>query len=360
MSAAQIVITGRGLITPVGLSTAASCAALRAGIARLQELPAGVVDPATNEEKPICGGLVPIAGLADEPESSRVARLAQYALAEALHSCLGNKPPKGEIGLYLGLDDQEDAAPVLAACRDLLPQAQAQPVTEGRCAGLLALHAALRALQQGQIAAAVVGGVDSLIRPTVLLQLQEKEMLQSPTNPRGIVPGEGAGFLVLETAEEAERRGVLPQAQLLAAALADEPTAGTEEVNQAMGLTTALRQAITEAGGLQALRQAITEAGGLQAPPLVICDLNGDRYRALEWAFAAMRTIGHLQGEVPLFHPADCLGDAGAASGLINLMWASEALAKGYARAERALIWGASENCKRAAAILAPCPPTQG
>ena len=60
MNAAQIVITGRGLITPVGLSTAASCAALRAGIARLQELPAGLVDPASNEEKPICGGLVPI------------------------------------------------------------------------------------------------------------------------------------------------------------------------------------------------------------------------------------------------------------------------------------------------------------
>ena len=347
MSAEKIVLTGRGLVTPVGLSTAASCAALRAGVARLQELPAGLVDPASNEEKPICGGMVPIAGLAAEPEASRVARLAQYALAEALNSCLGNTPPKGEIGLYLGLDEQEDAAPALAACRDLLPKATPQPLTEGRCTGLLALHAALRALQQGQVTTAVVGGVDSLIRPTVLQRLQEKEMLQSPTNPQGIVPGEGAGFLVLEKAEEAERRGVIPQALVLAAALADEPTAGSEEVNQALGLTTALRQ-------------TIAEAGDLQAPPLVICDLNGDRYRALEWAFAAMRTIGHLQGEVPLFHPADCLGDTGAASGLINLLWASEALTKGYARADRALIWGASENCKRAAAILAPCPPSQG
>lgn len=347
MSAAQIVITGRGLITPVGLSTAASCAALRAGVARLQELPAGLVDPASNEEKPVCGGLVPLAELVAEPEAGRVARLAHYALAEALASCLGSKPPQGEIGLYLGLDDQEDAVPVLAACRNLLPQANAQPFIEGRCAGLLALQAALRALQQGQIAAAVVGGVDSLIRPTVLQRLIEEDLLQSPTNPQGIVPGEGAGFLVLEKAEEAERRGVVPQALLLAAALADEPTAGSEEVNQALGLTTALRQ-------------AITEAGGLQAPPLVICDLNGDRYRALEWSFAAMRTLGHLHGEVPLWHPADCLGDTGAASGLINLLWASEALGKGYARADRALIWGASDNCKRAAAILAPCPSTQG
>lgn len=347
MSAAQIVITGRGLVTPVGLSTAASCAALRAGIARLQELPAGLIAPASNEEKPVCGGLVPIAGLADEPEAGRVARLAQYALAEALNSCLGSTPPRGEIGLYLGLDDQEDATAVLAACRDLLPQAQAQPVTEGRCAGLLALHAALRALHQGQIATAVVGGADSLIRPTVLQRLLAEEVLQSPSNPQGIVPGEGAGFLVLETIEEAERRGVVPQAQLLAVAFADEATAGSEEVNQAVGLTTALRQ-------------AISEAGGLQAPPLVLCDLNGDRYRALEWAFAAMRTIGHLQGEVPLWHPADCLGDTGAASGLINLLWASEALAKGYARADRALIWGASENSKRAAALLAPYPPSQG
>lgn len=345
MSAEGIFITGRGLVTPVGLSTAASCAALRAGVARLQELPAGLVDPASNEEKPVCGGLVPLAELAVEPEASRVAGLAKFALAEALNSCLGSKPPRAEIGLYLGLDDREDATAVLAACRDLLPQATVQPVIEGRCAGLLALHAALRALQQGQITTAVVGGIDSLIRPTVLQRLQEEEMLQSPTYPQGIVPGEGAGFLVLEKAEEAERRGVAPQALLLAASLAEEPTAGTEEVNQALGLTTALRQ-------------AITEGGGLQAPPLVICDLNGDRYRALEWAFAAMRTIGHLQGEVPLWHPADCIGDTGAASGLINLLWASEALAKGYARADRALIWGASQNSKRAAAILALCPTT--
>lgn len=345
MNAEEIVITGRGLVTPVGLSTAASCAALRAGIARLQELPAGLIDPSSNDEKPICGGLVPLAALAAEPEASRVARLAHYALTEALASSLGNTPPQGEIGLYLGLDEQEDATAVLAVCRALLPQANAQPLNEGRCAGLIALHAALRDLQQGQVAAAVIGGVDSLIRPTVLQRLLEQGVLQSPTNPQGIVPGEGAGFLVLEKAEEAQRRGVSPQALLLAAAHADEPTAGSEEVNQAVGLTTALRQ-------------AITEAGGLQAPPLVICDLNGDRYRALEWAFAAMRTIGHLQGEVPLFHPADCLGDTGAASGLINLLWASEALGKGYAQADHALVWGASENCKRAAALLAPCPTT--
>ena len=347
MSAAQIVITGRGLVTPVGLSTAASCAALRAGIARLQELPAGVVDAATNEEKPICGGLEPIAGLAKEAETERVAQLARYALTEALLSSRGNTSPQGAIGLYLGLDDQEDAAPVLAACRELLPQANAHPFTDGRCAGLLALHAGLRALQQGQVAAAVVGGVDSLIRSAVLQRLLAEELLQCPANPRGIVPGEGAGFVVLETAEAAQTRGVVPQALLLAAALAEEPTAGSDEVNQAQGLTTALRQ-------------AITEAGGLQAPPLVICDLNGDRYRAMEWSFAAMRTIGPLPGESALWHPADCIGDTGAASGLINLMWASEALIKGYARVEHALIWGASHNSKRAAAILGPCPPSQG
>jgi len=85
-----------------------------------------------------------------------------------------------------------------------------------------------------------------------------------------------------------------------------------------------------------------------------VCDLNGDRYRATEWSMAAIRTLGALHGDMSLWHPADCIGDTGAASGIVNVVWAVAAFGKGYASAERTLVWGASEGPARAAAVLAP------
>jgi len=373
MTTETIVITGCGALTPVGLSAAATGAALRAGIARLQEIPGAFVDASFNDEKPACGGRVPLEWFEGEPTAEewpgherfgaplppprhslvapggeRVIGLAVPALQEALAAATGRQPPPGPVGLYLGVDELERDAVLSACCRQMAGMEVVPALfAEGRCAGLLALARAVADLRQGTVAGALVGGADSLIRAPVLARLREQGLLQSPAHPQGIVPGEAAAFLFLETAGTAERRGTLPQAQILALAQGEEPTVGSEEPNQAVGLT-------------QVLRQAIQEAGGLAAPPLVICDLNGDRYRAMEWAFASLRTIGGLHGEAVLWHPADCIGDCGAASGPLNCLWATQAFGKGYARAERALIWGASDNSRRAAAMLAPASSTSG
>jgi 3-oxoacyl-[acyl-carrier-protein] synthase-1 len=93
--------------------------------------------------------------------------------------------------------------------------------------------------------------------------------------------------------------------------------------------------------------------------PLFICDLNGDRYRALEWGLVYGRALGDLRWRYDLatcgqlWHPADCVGDTGAASGILNCIWGVEALRKGYALVDHILVWGASESRLRAAAILA-------
>lgn len=374
MSSEAIVITSRGAVTPVGLSATATCAALRAGIARLQEIQGAFASTAFNDEKPACGGRVPLEWFEGEPVAEewpgherfgaalppprhhlvapgveRVIGLAMPALQEALAEATGQRPPQGPVGLYLGVDELEDGAAVLAACcRQMTGAVELSLLfAEGRAAGLIALAQAIEDLRQGTVAAALVGGVDSLIRTPVLARLLEQGLLQSPAHPQGIVPGEAAAFLFLETAANAAKRGLAPRAEILAATQGEEPTVGSEEPNQAVGLT-------------RVLRQTIQAAGGLDAPPLVVCDLNGDRYRTMEWAFASLRTIGGLHGEAELWHPADCLGDCGAASGPLNLIWAAEAFAKGYGPAARALIWGASDNNRRAAAMLAPAPFTSG
>jgi 3-oxoacyl-[acyl-carrier-protein] synthase-1 len=91
----------------------------------------------------------------------------------------------------------------------------------------------------------------------------------------------------------------------------------------------------------------------MKRPPLTVCDLNGDRYRAVEWAMASMRAFSDLHGDEPLWHPADCVGDPGAAAGALSVVWATAALVKGYAPLPQVLVWGASDGALRGAALLA-------
>ena len=368
MSAGRdIVVTGVGAVTPVGLSAPASCAALRAGVARLAEIETHYVDGELFDLAPVVGGRVPTEWFSGGPVEwewpgherfdvtpppppeklvaagpERLVEIALPAAREALENA-GLTPPSGVVGLFIGLDDGEDPEPLERALRPVVGPACRVFETHaaGRAAGLVALDDALRALAEDRVDTAIVGGVDSWIRAPVLRRLDESGILRSASNPQGLIPGEAAAFVVLEPIDQANGRGVQVLARCLAAATADEPTVGTDDPNQGVGLTTAVR----EAGGA---------AGGFEASPLVVCDLNGDRYRASEWSMAAIRTLGTLHGDMSLWHPADCIGDPGAASGIVSVVWAVAAFGKRYAPAERALIWGASEGPTRGAAVLAP------
>jgi 3-oxoacyl-[acyl-carrier-protein] synthase I len=361
-----LVVTGIGAITPVGLSAPASFAALRAGVARFGEVETLRVDSETMDKVPAIGGRVPTEWFTGgpvewewpaherfgvepppaperlvAPDERRLLELAVPAALEAWRQAVPSGTSGGGAGLYLGLDYADDPDALIAA----LPQALGEsmrPVgatAAGRAAGLLALEAAAHDLLAGTVRLAVVGGVDSQIRGPSLQRMAARGILRSGSNPQGVIPGEAAGFLVLERYDLAAARGARPLAALLACASDKEPTAGTDEPNKAAGLGAVLRRVRNEAG--------------LSAPPLVVCDLNGDRYRAMEWSMAMLRSLGDLHGELDIWHPADCIGDTGAASASLNIGWGITAMRKGYAKNDRVLVWGASEGRSRAAAVLA-------
>jgi 3-oxoacyl-[acyl-carrier-protein] synthase-1 len=268
--------------------------------------------------------------------------IAVPAATEAWKQSVPAGSVSGTVGLYLGLDYGDENEQLVAALSATLG-IRAHAVggaSAGRAAGLLALDAAAQALLAGTVQLALVGAVDSQIRSEVLQRLESKEILRSGANPQGVIPGEAAAFLVLEGANGAARRGARPQAWLMSVASSKEPTVGTDEPNRAAGLTDVLSTARRE--------------GGFEKPPLAICDLNGDRYRAMEWGMSSIRALGNLHGDMDVWHPADCIGDTGAASGLLNVGWGVTALLKDYARAQRILVWGASDGRSRAAAVLAP------
>jgi 3-oxoacyl-[acyl-carrier-protein] synthase-1 len=275
--------------------------------------------------------------------TERLVELAVPAVREAMDDARPTRFRGERIGLYIGMDEHDDPAPLVEALKGVLGDAVGPVVVvpAGRASALAAFSAALADLISGKVHGALAGGVDSLIRGPVLARLEAAGILKSESVPQGVIPGEAAAFLYLERVESARKRGACVLARLLSAGSGVEPTAGTNDPNQGAGLT-------------RVLREACRAAGGLKAPPLVVCDLNGDRYRALEWAMASVRTVGRLHGDMEIQHPADCIGDCGAASGALNAVWGIVAFAKGYAGADRVVVWGGSDGKMRGAAVFAP------
>ncbi len=358
---ATVAIAGAGAVTPVGLSAPATCAALRAGVARMRMLE-GWTDGGELPDPPFAAGRVPLEWLLPDypyewpghealgaappqPElyvSAGAERLVELALPAAEEAWTragfaGQSAPG--IGLYLGLDDADDGKPIAQAIAGALGirfELQRQDCL-GRAASLAALHRAVRHLREGRVQTALVGGVDSLLRRARVAQLLEQGRLKHDDQPQGVVPGEAAAFVVLSATPG---RGSVT---IEHTALAEEETARTGEPCRGVGLTQVLRGA----------------AGALGEYPLVVCDLNGERYRHIEWGLASMRALGRLEKraggtvESDLLHAADCIGDTGAASGVLGVIWAAAALRGGWARTQLALVWGASDGVLRAAATLA-------
>jgi 3-oxoacyl-[acyl-carrier-protein] synthase-1 len=373
MAAPPLAFTGLGAVTPVGLSAPASCAALRAGISRLKGLATHVVDGPVFAKQPVVGGRVPLEWFEGPPVASdwpghdrfkiphpperddlvkpgaaRLMELAVPAAREAWESARLEKTPPRSFGLYLACGEHDDPHAVAnRVTRELnATPAKTAAAPSGRAGALLALHEAAEDLRKKTVAWALVGGVDSQIRTETLVRLDAAGVLKSASNPQGINPGEAAAFVVVTTADQAASSGVAISGLLHGVAKADEPTVGTDEPNRADGLVAAFRGA---------------RAGTpIAARPLVVCDLNGERYRGLEWTLALVRGLNDLPGDADYWHPADCIGDAGAAMGAIDLIWAVTALAKGYAQTSHALVWGASDGKDRAAALVGPSPSSKG
>ncbi|MFH0129035.1 beta-ketoacyl-[acyl-carrier-protein] synthase family protein [Variovorax sp. VaC1] len=122
----------------------------------------------------------------------------------------------------------------------------------------VAIAEAAKAVQRGEVDIAIAGGSEALIVPGVVLAWQAMQTLATfqpgeaasavrpfATDRSGFVLGEGAAFLVLESAERARRRGARSYATLAGWGLSSDATHLTkpDAPGQARALRTALRQA---------------------------------------------------------------------------------------------------------------------
>jgi 3-oxoacyl-[acyl-carrier-protein] synthase-1 len=368
-SAARIV--GLGAVSPLGLSAPATFAALRAGLARISEIGSFAVAGPDAATQALMGGRVPLelfdgmpegeltewpghrrAGLPEPPALAslvedgpdRLVRMLRPALEEAIADAAWGSSTTG-VHVWIAVDpsdaDDATATALRAACAAVL-DSQTVPLVDvtitptGRAGSLANLDAAARTFGRTGGKRALIAGVGSLIRPREAAALDAHGNLRSAERPLGIHPGECAAAVAISpfgAPRSSHRRvAVGPVATSRDATARGEPT-------DARALSSAIRTALDGAGG--------------GAPrPLVVCDLNGDRYRGLEWAIALVRTLGEVHGEGDVWHPAEGIGDAGAGLGALVLAWAAHALDAGHAGASRVLAWGASDDGLRVACTL--------
>ncbi len=217
--------------------------------------------------------------------------------------------------------------------------ARSRVFPNGRAAGVLALAEGLALLRLQAAGQVVVGGVDTHVDHALLAALAGEGRLRAEGVPEGYVPGEGAAFLLLTSPGGGRRSGRAAIARVTGVAQALEPGHRySAEPHRCDGLAAAFAR--------------LFDAGAAPGPiETVYAGLNGERLFAREWGVAQIRHRDRFAEHVAVEHPADCLGDAGAALWPILAALAAIGVKEGYRRSP-CLVWCSSDQAERGAAIV--------
>ncbi|MGI9452328.1 MAG: hypothetical protein ACR2QH_17060, partial [Geminicoccaceae bacterium] len=207
-------------------------------------------------------------------------------------------------------------------------------IPQGRVGGAVALYRASRMIHEDGFPYAIVAGVDSYLVAGTLRAYDERERLLTPYNSDGFIPGEAGGALLVGPAA---RGGLICQGMGFAV---EKATIESEEPLRADGMTAALKQALDNAGINMA------EIG------YRIADLSGEQYTFKEADLAVSRILRDRHDFQDLWHPADCIGESGAAAIPVMLSVALYAARKGYAAGNPILALSSNDDGRRAAMTI--------
>ncbi len=339
-SADEICVVGVGARTSVGTNAATTAAAVRGGISGLA-LHSSFVD---SGGEPISFASDPTLA-PDTPLDQRLLAMLQAAGAEAMAAAGAITPDACLLALpepRPGLSADIEAALADAQAHHLqLPRDAVRALSRGHASGLMALQAAAQWLERGERQAVLVIGVDSYHDAQTMRSLELHRRLKSSQIRGGFPPGEAAGACLLVREAVATGAGLPVLAKIRAAATAVEPhpLRATEPCVGA-GLTAAIA---TATQGQKLPQEEIS---------LSYCDLNGERFRNEEFAFAQLRTQDAFADANNYLSPADCWGDVGAASGPLYLALAIASKQRGYAKGLYPLLWAGSDAGYRSAVTL--------
>jgi len=334
-SVRSVAVAGYGMVTSVGLNAPASAAAIRAGVSNARETT--FID---------WGGERIVAHAAPLDIPAGRGRLVRM-IAMAINECVSGSAHQtaSELPLVLcvaepgrpGRMDRLDESLIAEIEADLGIQfaATCRIVAEGRVGGLIGVQYARSLIQNAKADAVVVAGVDGYVSWPTLSAFETRHRLLTSKNSNGFMPGEAAGA-VLITAP-----------QVGAVAVCEGIGFGTESATLESG------EPLRGTGLAHAIRAAAADAdSSVGLFDFRISDVSGEQYYFREGTLAMARLIREPTEEAELWHPADCIGEVGAAAGPIALALAAIAFGKGYAPGPTVLCHFSSDDGKRAAAML--------
>jgi 3-oxoacyl-[acyl-carrier-protein] synthase I len=327
-----------GLVTGVGLDASTTCAAIRGAIDNFQETRfrdqggewiMGCEVPFT----------VPVRG------EQRLIKMAARAVRECLDGidrrtcetiplllCLAEATRPGRIVL--------DDARFFSALEDELGfrfHAQSTVISNGHVAVAVALRFARDLIGTTDVAQVLVVACDSLLVGATLADCERRDRLLTSQNSDGFIPGEGAAALLVEPLQW-RREGQLVCHGLGFAV--EKAHIDSEQPLRADGLTAAIKQSLSEAG----CGESILE--------FKIIDASGGQYVFKEASLAFSRIDRTKRSEFDVWHPADCIGEVGAAIGLVMIAVLKAACEKAYAKGTNALLHLGNDDGRRASMIF--------
>jgi 3-oxoacyl-[acyl-carrier-protein] synthase I len=336
---APLGIFASGMVTGVGLSAPASCAAIRCGINNFADT--RFFDQAGDA---IVGSQVPVG-----QAWRALTKLAKMA-ALAVQECLDAAPkPLGEgpVPLILCLAEEDRpgrlsglGGPLLFDIERELGRKfhpESSVLAQGRVSGALALLRAQKLVHQTRHPFVVIAGVDSYLSEVMLAAFEERDRLLTADNSNGFVPGEAAAAILVGPAESDAPAPLICHGPGFAR---EGATIGSEKPLRGDGMVEAVRKALAAAG----IR--------LEDVDYRISDLSGEQYRFREVALATVRILRERKADFGVWHPADCIGEVGAAALPVMLGVLYYGARKRYLPGPVFLAHVSNDDDKRAALVL--------
>lgn len=335
MAGQPLSVMRTGMVTSVGLTAPAACAAIRAGLA----------NPAESRFADSAGEWLMTHAVQWEIAlrgRRRLVSLAERAIEECLQGlfahectdiplllCVAESHRPGRLD---GLDDFLFTE--LETSLGALFSTSSAIIARGRVGVAVALLHARKLIYENGVPRVLIAGTDSLLVGETLSEFERQERLLTSENSNGFIPAEGAAALLVGRPSGT--------ASLLIEGMGFSMEAahiGTEEPLRADGLSAAIRGALAEAG-----RQ-------LHELDFRITDLSGEQYYFKEAALALSRTLKQPKEQFDVWHPAECVGELGSAILPIQIAVADAACRKQYAPGESMLIHAGTDEGHRVALV---------
>ena len=224
--------------------------------------------------------MAPVLELLDDSERDRMYALAKIALENIATNFPANiKPESSVVVIVVDTElltrfkkiDVQHMQDYLTGNIPLLSSTTFRILPNDAVSSTTALRTALAELNDGQWQSIIFGGADSLVSIYTCMELHNEIRLNIVGKREGLVPGEAAAFVLLQSAVSATKNTTPPLGYLRGVGVAPEPHARNADIESTEGLSSAINQALTQAG------IAATEIQG------IVHNLGAETVQSLEW-----------------------------------------------------------------------------